>query len=263
LKIENAKLKTKIKYKQMKKTLLLIAVLAISTAAFAQQYQRDVVHLRNGSIIRGVIIEQVPNQSLRIETADGSVFVYSFDEIERITRETAAQMSRNTVRSRSNERIRGYMGIAEASFGIGVGDDSENSFGIAMINGYRFNPHFSIGLGVGLKRYTNSELVTVPLFFDLRTVFTKNDIAPFAAFTAGVQPTLFEKGHQTVGYIMDGRLSFGFQAGVRYRLPDTRMGLNLSIGYEQQHFDIYYPNPVNVYDATSFGSFCIKLAISF
>lgn len=35
----------------------------------------DVVYLKNGSIIRGMIIEQIPNVSLKIQTKDGSIFV--------------------------------------------------------------------------------------------------------------------------------------------------------------------------------------------
>jgi len=49
----------------------------------------DVVYLKNGSIIRGRIMEQIPNVSLKIETRDGSLFVYKFDEVEKITREDA------------------------------------------------------------------------------------------------------------------------------------------------------------------------------
>jgi hypothetical protein len=47
----------------------------------------DVVYLKNGSIIRGLIIEQTPNVSLKIQTADKSTFVYSMDEVEKITKE--------------------------------------------------------------------------------------------------------------------------------------------------------------------------------
>lgn len=47
----------------------------------------DVVYLKNGSIIKGTIIEQVPNVSLKIETRDGSVFVYKIEEIEKMTKE--------------------------------------------------------------------------------------------------------------------------------------------------------------------------------
>lgn len=49
---------------------------------------QDVVYLKNGSIIRGVIIEQIPEQSVKIRTADGSVFVYQMSEVEKITKET-------------------------------------------------------------------------------------------------------------------------------------------------------------------------------
>jgi len=71
----------------MKKTFLLLLCLLTATAAFSQNNFQDVVYLKNGSIIRGIIIEQVPNESLKIETADRSVFACRIDEVERMTRE--------------------------------------------------------------------------------------------------------------------------------------------------------------------------------
>lgn len=50
---------------------------------------QDVVYLKNGSIIRGIIIEQVPNVSIKIQTGDGSVFFYKMEEIEKLTKEPA------------------------------------------------------------------------------------------------------------------------------------------------------------------------------
>ena len=47
----------------------------------------DVVYLKNGSMIVGSIIEQVPNENLKIQTKDGSVFVYPMSDIYRITKE--------------------------------------------------------------------------------------------------------------------------------------------------------------------------------
>ena len=48
---------------------------------------QDVIYLKNGSIIRGVIIEQIPGISLKLETRDGNVFVYKMEEIEKMTKE--------------------------------------------------------------------------------------------------------------------------------------------------------------------------------
>jgi hypothetical protein len=48
---------------------------------------QDVIYLKNGSIVRGVIIEQIPNESLKIQTKDGNVFVYKIDEVMKMTKE--------------------------------------------------------------------------------------------------------------------------------------------------------------------------------
>jgi len=47
----------------------------------------DVVYLNNGNVIRGLIKEQIPGFSVKIESNDGSIFVYNMDDIEKITKE--------------------------------------------------------------------------------------------------------------------------------------------------------------------------------
>jgi hypothetical protein len=48
---------------------------------------QDVVYLKNGSVIKGMIIEQIPNESLKIQTADGSIFVYDMAQVAKIAKE--------------------------------------------------------------------------------------------------------------------------------------------------------------------------------
>jgi hypothetical protein len=74
----------------MKRHLTLILLVFIAAIAFGQTNYQDVVYLKNGSIIRGIVIEQVPNKSIKIETSDRSVFVYQMDEIEKLTKEQVA-----------------------------------------------------------------------------------------------------------------------------------------------------------------------------
>ncbi len=70
-------------------TRLLLTLLAVFGALLiGAQTLIDVVELKNGSILRGTIVEQVPNESLKLKTADGSLFVYRMDEVVKITRET-------------------------------------------------------------------------------------------------------------------------------------------------------------------------------
>lgn len=81
----------------MRKTYLLIVILiSISLTASAQKNKQDVVYLKNGSIIRGKIIEQIFNTSLKIQTADKNIFAYKMDEIENIKKEAVPIVLNNT-----------------------------------------------------------------------------------------------------------------------------------------------------------------------
>ncbi|WP_052592668.1 hypothetical protein [Aureispira sp. CCB-QB1] len=46
----------------------------------------DVVYLKNGSIIKCTIIEQIIGETIKIETSDGSIFVYKMEEVSKITK---------------------------------------------------------------------------------------------------------------------------------------------------------------------------------
>lgn len=56
---------------------------------------QDAVYLVNGSILRGTVIEQVFNSHVKVQTNDGSMFVYRNDEIERILKEQGYSRQRN------------------------------------------------------------------------------------------------------------------------------------------------------------------------
>ena len=71
----------------MKRTLLFFVCLMGMTFAFAQTSLQDVVYLKNGSIIRGDIIEMVPGETVKIITSDGSVFVHDYADVQKFTKE--------------------------------------------------------------------------------------------------------------------------------------------------------------------------------
>lgn len=130
----------------MKKYLALLLFALITTLSFGQSNYQDVVYLKNGSIIRGVIIEQVPNKSIKIETADRSVFVYQIDEIEKIAKE-------EKVSNKNNESVRkkGFIGL-ELGANIPVGKFADENDGAAktgfQINLINFGYLFSDNIGI-------------------------------------------------------------------------------------------------------------------
>ena len=67
-----------------------LTAFVVTAPVFAQQ-TKDVVYLKNGDIVWGTIVEQIPGESLKIQTADGSVFVYGMTEISKIVKEPAME----------------------------------------------------------------------------------------------------------------------------------------------------------------------------
>lgn len=94
---------------------LVLATSMMPTLGMAQQ-RVDVLHLKNGSVIRGVVIEEIPNVSVKIRTSDGSEFVYAWDLIEKIVTEEAA-LRREAQRAGERDRFKGFL----IGFGAGVG----------------------------------------------------------------------------------------------------------------------------------------------
>ena len=74
----------------------MLAIVCAGIGTVSAQSFQEVVYLKNGSIIRGLIVEQIPNKSLKIQMADGSIFVYEMTDVEKITKE---QITNRPVRS--------------------------------------------------------------------------------------------------------------------------------------------------------------------
>ncbi|MBN1415719.1 MAG: hypothetical protein JW973_11515 [Bacteroidales bacterium] len=49
---------------------------------------QDIIYLKNGSVVKGKITEQIPGETLKIQTNDGSVWVFNYAEIDKITQES-------------------------------------------------------------------------------------------------------------------------------------------------------------------------------
>jgi len=216
----------------MKKIFTFILLLAFSMLANAQQSFQDVVYLKSGSIIRGTIIEQVPNVSIKIETADKNVFFYKIDEIEKITKEPFPNARSSSV---SNSGItNGYCGIINIGYGFGIGENSEgiNSLNLDFINGFQLFPYFSVGLGTGVKVWFIKDItekpILIPAFVNLRGHFLKGNISPYLGIDLGycweVSPVT-----QGLGLLFSPTLGVSFKVGNKSRI-------SLGTGYSMIRF---------------------------
>lgn len=215
----------------MKKLVLLLTLLlCISTYASAQNYT-EVVYLKNGSVIKGVIVEQIPNVSLKIKTSDGSLIICNMDDVSKITKE---ERYKKDYRQNPRSTLKGYKGFVDFGFIGDINDNDANKVEISTSHGYQFNNYFYVGGGLAASIYTDLDLVTVPFFVDFRANFINKKITPFADIKTGYSVGDIEGLYVTTS------------VGVRFSLK-SKKAINLKLEYNYQQYD-YYDGGYYYYD---------------
>ena len=86
----------------------------------------------------------------------------------------------------------GYYGLLEASGGyiykyVPGSETAPQDFmlGVSYVNGYRFSPHFAMGLGVGVNYYFDFEQFSAPVYLHLTADLLKRDITPYISLNIG------------------------------------------------------------------------------
>ena len=67
--------------------LVAFAMVCVAATKVSAGQMEDVVYLESGGIVRGTILEQIPDKSLKIKRHDGKEFKYRMRDIVRISRE--------------------------------------------------------------------------------------------------------------------------------------------------------------------------------
>ena len=75
----------------MKNKIFLIFIFILSVSIFAEYI--DIIEMSDGSIIRGVIVEQKPGEHIKIETPNGSIIKIYVDDIKLLTKEKVKSTS--------------------------------------------------------------------------------------------------------------------------------------------------------------------------
>jgi len=90
---------------------MLAAILLLSSAFLKAQTTLDVIYLKNGSVVKGTIIETLIGQSVKIQTRDGNLFVYKMEEIEKIAKETVGQEQSQMTQQKQRAVLAGQIGV--------------------------------------------------------------------------------------------------------------------------------------------------------
>ncbi|HEY8938386.1 MAG TPA: hypothetical protein VIM65_24365 [Cyclobacteriaceae bacterium] len=182
------------------KIAFLFSFLMTLSVVMHAQVSRDVVYLKNGSVIKGTIVEIVPGSTIKIKTSDGSIFIYPMEEVIRTENEESSERPRR----RDNERRSEPPAEREPSaydhtgyfmmFRVGprVNNLLYNSLDLnaGFINGIQMNEVVSLGVGIETTQYYfSSDQATsirmTPVFLDARFYVPKRKVRPMFSFQFG------------------------------------------------------------------------------
>lgn len=211
----------------MKNLITLVFLLGFHVSNLMAQEYRDVVFLKNGSVIKGFYNEIYTDDSLRMKTIDGGYLVCAFSDIKRIVKEkNEVYLLRKTEDEERVWRPKGYSGQVEYGLWQNTKNRGIYASSFEMTHGYQFNRIVFLGGGVGVERisltnesYTLTQSgVNVPVYADMRLYVLPNRVAPF----------LDLKGGYTVLGVKGGYSSASL--GIDFSIT-PRLGIYGTVGY--------------------------------
>lgn len=241
------------------KLLTLSVMLSLPFLVLGQSNMHDVIYLKDGSIYKGIIIEQVPNVSYKIESRDGNVFAVKIEDIEKITKE-ARQVTYHHKSHRGHghwkkDSIR-YQPKAKGYFFEGQILIENVQGGLRAINGYKFNKYAYLGVGVGIdflmsnpfnnringleKKEMAGTYPSLYLYFQSDGP-TKGRFTPYIALEGGY--TMAWKGREDDAVDDFGnRLKGGPMAGVGlgFKVQSRRKRAHLSVLFNVNYKQVNY-----------------------
>ncbi|HYH15800.1 MAG TPA: hypothetical protein VD794_11295 [Flavisolibacter sp.] len=129
------------------KTNLCVLLLFIVSLTVNAQTFTDVVHLKNGTIVRGIIIEQVPGKTIKVQTADALKIEINYSDIEKITKETSITTSEASISiGSSTTTVTQQKELKKYFFTTGAGFIAGDVIGYAgrISAGLRLGNHFDL-----------------------------------------------------------------------------------------------------------------------
>ncbi len=204
-----------------------LLAMMICCLAFGQGQRQDVVYLENGSMVRGMLVEKITGSHVKLETADGSMWVFQMDEVKEITTMAAYRPPKRQLEIAE----KGFYAITD--FGMLTGRTSNRSVtsvSFQMVAGYQLNPKLSAGLGVGLESF---DTPLAPLFAEGRYYLLKGKLSPFVTLQAGYAVPLSNYRDENDKWVNKGGLTANANIGLRNYLT-SNLALVISAGFRHQ-----------------------------
>jgi hypothetical protein len=171
----------------MRLFLLFFALFCLKSAQIFAQTEKPIevetiVHLKNGVVIRGQMIEWKQGDHLVIKTRDSLELQFSESQIDRIKQKRYGGPEA-VVNHSYQFRETGWYNATNFGFILNnKNDDGQQlpSFMLSNATGWQVNRLLGIGAGIAVDHYGQEQLLYfVPIFIDLRTYLSTQKRSPY------------------------------------------------------------------------------------
>ena len=134
---------------------ILLGTIFMSFCALAQTEWTESIFLKTGTIVRGVIVENIPGKSVKIKTNDGSLFFFNLDQIEKITKSENKVVPKTVTTDSYVAPMRFKFTKTGLSKEIRIGFFSPSCVQASLVLGYMPVSRWNIGLGLSTNSYSS------------------------------------------------------------------------------------------------------------
>ncbi len=200
---------------------------------FAQQSSLDVVHLKEGGVLKGTILPNSTAEEIDLQLAGGAILNIQMTRIAEITVENVVQQHIRPPRDRSWEpKKKGYATYNHTTFSFGQSQwgDTQVGFSASTAHGYQFCRHISVAGGIGVDTYPNYSEVFYPVYGRVGGDVLKKKITPIWFIEAGYA---FARDSFDEWTTLEGGLRTHSGLGVKFYLTE-KVNLMMALGFRYQ-----------------------------
>jgi hypothetical protein len=241
----------------MKKQLLAATMLIIFILPLSAQKIKDVLYLKNGSIIYGRLTG-VNSENYRLQTSDGSILIFPVETVEKFTKESLAFGGR---------KKSGFTLALEGGLLAGAQDSKYPApFSFNFLIGGRTSLKHTISAGSGVEFFGRP---FTPLFIDYSYILNNSRTTPFIFFRVGAVMPLDRNGDEPadVNYMVPknykGGPSMTAGTGISWANEDYETFLSFAYRYARTSYEQKEYNRGNVTYVNTLNRLEIKFGFKF
>ena len=233
-------------------TLVFLLTVAATLASQDKSYY-DVIELKNGLSLRGLIVSYDQDQTITFQLFKGDQILLKQDEIQKVSHVNLGKIPKPYAFKES--------GLYHATL-VSISLSNQRGYSITHAIGHKLNKRLALGLGTGLEDYENGNgKRIIPLFAEVRGYLWSKKVTPYYSLRTGYGIALKNQDFS----ITDTQGGLLVNPEIGYRLGGSEL-VNVIIGiglkYQKAQFTYRWGDTINEQNIT-YKRYFLSLGIVF